>query len=68
SMLGPLQFSNVSNFSTFLLDPSSGTLYLGARDAILAVDANNLRQKHTQIVWDVPEDKRRSCVAKGKTE
>ncbi|KAJ8377315.1 hypothetical protein AAFF_G00261640 [Aldrovandia affinis] len=40
----------------------------GARDSILAVDSTHLRQKHKQIVWDVPEDKRRSCVAKGKTE
>ncbi|XP_061109139.1 semaphorin-4F [Conger conger] len=68
SILGPVLFSNVSNLSTFLLDPSSGTLYLGARDAILALDSTTLRQKHTQIIWNVPEDKRRSCMGKGKTE
>ncbi|KAJ8382446.1 hypothetical protein SKAU_G00032240 [Synaphobranchus kaupii] len=68
SMVGQLQFSNVSNFSTFLMDPSTGTLYLGARDAILAVDSSSLRQKHTQIIWNVPEDKQQSCVGKGKTE
>uniref|UniRef100_A0AAZ3RTV7 Sema domain-containing protein n=1 Tax=Oncorhynchus tshawytscha TaxID=74940 RepID=A0AAZ3RTV7_ONCTS len=67
-MLGPQQFRGVANFSTFLLDRSSGVLFLGARDAILAVDTNNLTQPPRTIVWDVPEEKRKSCVAKGKTE
>ncbi|XP_024143717.1 semaphorin-4F [Oryzias melastigma] len=66
--LGPQTFKNVTNFSTFLLDRSSGVLYLGARDAILAVDTNNLNQQPRKIVWDVPEEKRKSCVGKGKTE
>ncbi|XP_023821775.1 semaphorin-4F isoform X2 [Oryzias latipes] len=66
--LGPQMFKNVTDFSTFLLDRSSGVLYLGAKDAILAVDTNNLNQQPRKIVWDVPEDKRKSCVAKGKTE
>ncbi|KAG5846222.1 hypothetical protein ANANG_G00147500 [Anguilla anguilla] len=68
SRLGPLQFPNVSNLSAFLMEPSSGTLYLGARDTILAVDATTLKQKHARIIWNVPEDKRRSCMGKGKTE
>lgn len=68
AMLGPQQFRGVANFSTFLLDRSSGVLFLGARDAILAVDTNNLTQPPRMIVWDVPEEKRKSCVAKGKTE
>ncbi|XP_053199326.1 semaphorin-4F [Scomber japonicus] len=67
-MLGPDKLEGVANFSTFLLDQSTGTLFLGARDAILAVDINKLNQKPRKIVWDVPEEKRRSCVAKGKTE
>nr|XP_046236279.1 semaphorin-4F [Scatophagus argus]XP_046236280.1 semaphorin-4F [Scatophagus argus]XP_046236281.1 semaphorin-4F [Scatophagus argus] len=67
-ILGPEQFGGVTNISTFLLDHSSGMLFLGARDAILAVDTNNLNQQPRKIIWDVPEEKRRSCVAKGKTE
>ncbi|KAM7377497.1 hypothetical protein PAMA_014008 [Pampus argenteus] len=68
TILGQENFEGVANFSTFLLDRSSGTLFLGARDAIVAVDTNNLNQQPRKIVWDVPEEKRRSCVAKGKTE
>ncbi|KAJ8007828.1 hypothetical protein DPEC_G00098250 [Dallia pectoralis] len=68
NMMGPKNFKGVANFSTFLLDSSSGVLFLGARDAILAVDTNNLAQKSDPIVWDVPDEKKKSCMAKGKTE
>ncbi|KAM4714614.1 semaphorin-4F [Anableps anableps] len=67
-ILGRETFKSVTNFSTFLLDPSSGTLFLGAKNAILAVDTKNLKQQPKKIVWAVPEEKRRSCVGKGKTE
>ncbi|XP_062240421.1 semaphorin-4F-like [Platichthys flesus] len=67
-ILDPKQFGGVANFSTFLLDRSSGLLFLGARDAILSVDTNQLDQPPRKITWDVPEEKRRSCVGKGKTE
>ncbi|XP_077962553.1 semaphorin-4F isoform X1 [Gasterosteus aculeatus] len=62
------KFQDVANVSTFLLDRSTGTLLLGARDAILAVDTERLDQEPKVIIWDVPEAKRRACVAKGKTE
>ncbi|XP_023277542.1 semaphorin-4F-like [Seriola lalandi dorsalis] len=67
-ILDPKSFGGVTNFSTFLLDRSSGMLFLGARDAILSVDTNDLGKPPLNITWDVPEEKRRSCVAKGKTE
>ncbi|KAM3590160.1 uncharacterized protein V6R79_004830 [Siganus canaliculatus] len=67
-ILGPEEFRGVTNFSTFLLDRSSGRLFLGAKDAIVAVDTNKLNQPPQMIIWDVPEEKRKSCVAKGKTE
>lgn len=47
--LGPQMFKNVTDFSTFLLDRSSGVLYLGAKDAILAVDTNNLNQQPRKV-------------------
>lgn len=105
--MGPREFKGVTNFSTFLLDRSTGVLFMGARDAILAVDTKRLSQPPRkvgagvraervsedkipkwrnkslisgqtlligpssisfQISWEVPEKKRQSCVAKGKTE
>lgn len=49
TILGPEEFRGVANFSTFLLDRSSGMLFLGARDAILAVDTNKLNQKPRMV-------------------
>ncbi|XP_051504617.1 semaphorin-4F-like isoform X1 [Myxocyprinus asiaticus] len=65
--LDSCEFGGIYNFSTFLLDRASGMLYLGARDAVIAVDTANLSKRKT-IEWSVPEEKRKSCVAKGKTE
>ncbi|XP_026792720.3 semaphorin-4F [Pangasianodon hypophthalmus] len=67
SMVTQWEFDDVANISTFLLDRESGILYLGARDAIVAVDTAN-KLKSPKIVWNVPEEKSRSCVTKGKTE
>ncbi|XP_056431700.1 semaphorin-4F [Gadus chalcogrammus] len=67
-MLGPDRFEGVANFSTFLLDNVSGMLFMGAKDAIVAVNTNDLSRAPTVIRWDVPEDRRKSCKAKGKTE
>uniref|UniRef100_H3CEM5 Sema domain-containing protein n=1 Tax=Tetraodon nigroviridis TaxID=99883 RepID=H3CEM5_TETNG len=67
-LVGPREFGGVTNFSTFLLDRSTGVLFMGARDAILAVDTNRRNQPPKKISWEVPEKKRQSCVTKGKTE
>ncbi|KAJ8372220.1 hypothetical protein AAFF_G00293390 [Aldrovandia affinis] len=67
-VLGPLQFSGVSNISSLLLDETSGTLYLGAQDTILALQASSLTTTHTPIIWQVPEEKREICKTKGKGE
>ncbi|XP_028331096.1 semaphorin-4F [Gouania willdenowi] len=66
--IGPETFGKIGNFSAFLLDRSTGRLFLGATDAILSVDTNTMNQRPRMVSWDVPEEKRRSCVAKGKTE
>uniref|UniRef100_A0A3Q2EHQ8 Semaphorin-4F-like n=1 Tax=Cyprinodon variegatus TaxID=28743 RepID=A0A3Q2EHQ8_CYPVA len=49
NILGRETFKSVTNFSSFLLDPSSGTLFLGARDAILAIDTKNLNQPPKKV-------------------
>ncbi|XP_061103178.1 semaphorin-4F-like [Conger conger] len=66
-VLGPEYFS-VSNISSLLLDEASGVLYLGARDSILAVNASTLSTTHPAILWSVPEEKRKICEMKGKSE
>lgn len=68
TILGSQSLAGVSNLSVFLLDRSSGLLYLGGRDALLALDTARPTQPPRKITWDVPPEKRKSCVAKGKTE
>lgn len=53
----PANFSKLSslelgiyNFSTFLLDRASGMLYLGARDAIIAVDTASANLSKWKLV------------------
>lgn len=48
-VVGPREFRGVANFSTFLLDSSTGVLFMGARDAILAVDTNRLDQPPRKV-------------------
>nr|XP_057922372.1 semaphorin-4F [Doryrhamphus excisus] len=68
TIIGPEVFKAVANFSTFLLDPTSGVLFLGARDTIVAVDTNKLTETPRTVVWDVPQEGRNICMMKGKTE
>ncbi|XP_055067833.2 semaphorin-4F isoform X2 [Misgurnus anguillicaudatus] len=67
SKLVSRDFGGIYNLSTFLLNASSGMLYLGARDAVIAVDTADF-SKRKMIEWSVAEEKRNSCVAKGKTK
>ncbi|KAJ0006381.1 hypothetical protein NQD34_013654 [Periophthalmus magnuspinnatus] len=67
-ILGPTDLAGVSNLSVFLLDRDSGQLFLGGRDALLFLDTTRPTQAPSKIIWDVPSEKRKSCVAKGKTE
>ncbi|XP_061768500.1 semaphorin-4F isoform X1 [Nerophis ophidion] len=68
TIVGSEVFRGVSNFSTFLLDPTSDVLFLGARDTIMAVDINKLTETPRTVVWDVPQEARNICMTKGKTE
>lgn len=48
-LIGPREFKGATNFSTFLLDRSTGVLFMGARDAILAVDTNRLHRPPEKV-------------------
>lgn len=51
SMKSSWELNGVANVSTFLLDRESGILYLGARDAIVAVDtANKLKSRKVNFI------------------
>ncbi|XP_075413002.1 semaphorin-4F isoform X2 [Tenrec ecaudatus] len=59
---------HIQNYSVLLVDPASHTLYVGARDTILALSLPFLGETPRRIDWTVPEAHRRNCRKKGKKE
>uniref|UniRef100_A0A3P8XLK6 Sema domain-containing protein n=1 Tax=Esox lucius TaxID=8010 RepID=A0A3P8XLK6_ESOLU len=57
----------VSNYTMVTLAEHERVLYVGAREALFALDPNDIsRQLRPQIEWPAPQDKKRECSAKGK--
>lgn len=54
------------NYSTMLMREDLGVVLLGAREAIYALDMNNISTKKAGVYWRVTEDKQRECTYKGK--
>ncbi|XP_043920253.1 semaphorin-4D isoform X4 [Protopterus annectens] len=58
----------VYNYSVLLLNEDSGVLYVGARDAIFALDMLDIQKIQKQVSWPVSEEKQNSCYTKGKSK
>ncbi|XP_061593769.1 semaphorin-4E isoform X2 [Cololabis saira] len=56
----------IFNYSTMLIRDDLGVLLLGAREAIYALDVNNISEKKSAVYWRVTEEKQRECTYKGK--
>ncbi|XP_040895610.1 semaphorin-4E [Toxotes jaculatrix] len=56
----------ISNYSTMLMRDDLGVLLLGAREAIYALDINNISVRKAAVYWRVTEEKQRECTYKGK--
>ncbi|XP_064421337.1 semaphorin-4C [Latimeria chalumnae] len=58
----------VFNYRTLTLGEDVGILYVGAREAVFALDMNNIAKEVKQaIFWEAPEEKKTECVQKGKS-
>uniref|UniRef100_A0A8C9DT89 Semaphorin 4D n=1 Tax=Prolemur simus TaxID=1328070 RepID=A0A8C9DT89_PROSS len=64
-----LQFHEpgIYNYSALLLSEDTDTLYIGAREAVFAVNALNVSEKQHEVYWKVSEDKKAKCAEKGKS-
>ncbi|RXM96269.1 Semaphorin-4F [Acipenser ruthenus] len=60
--------SGISNYSVLLLHPSSGALYVGAKDAIFSLQTKTLTEEPRVIYWNVSNSNHESCKNKGKRE
>ncbi|XP_062308882.1 semaphorin-4E [Osmerus eperlanus] len=54
------------NYSTMLMREDLGVLMLGAREAVYALDMNDVSTKNAGVYWGVTPDKQRECTYKGK--
>lgn len=56
----------IFNYSTMLMRDDLDLLLLGAREAIYALDINNISVRKAAVYWRVTEEKQRECTYKGK--
>ncbi|XP_034530507.1 semaphorin-4E [Notolabrus celidotus] len=56
----------IFNYSTMLMHEDLGVVLLGAREAIYALDINNISVRKAAVYWRVTEEKQRECTYKGK--
>ncbi|XP_068195924.1 semaphorin-4E [Antennarius striatus] len=56
----------VFNYSTMLLREDLDLLLLGAREAVYALDLNNISKKAASVKWEVTQDQEEKCGDKGK--
>ncbi|XP_071346945.1 semaphorin-4E [Trachinotus anak] len=56
----------VFNYSTMLLREDLNLLVLGAREALYALDLNDISKKHASVKWEVTEEQKTECKNKGK--
>ncbi|XP_048195289.1 semaphorin-4D-like [Perognathus longimembris pacificus] len=58
------QEPGIFNYSLLLLSEDQNTLYVGAREAVFALNALNISQKQNEVYWKVSEDNRAKCLSK----
>lgn len=58
----------ISNYSTLLLSEEHDLLLVGARDAIFALNIENISNSISQVMWTVSEQKQKECMYKGKSQ
>ncbi|XP_072565072.1 semaphorin-4C [Paramormyrops kingsleyae] len=56
------------NYTLLRLEDHDRVLYVGAREAIFALDPSDIsRQLRAPVEWQAPPEKKRECVSKGKS-
>lgn len=68
--VGLVQFQEPGtfNYSALLMSEDEDTLFVGAREAVFAVNALDISEKHHEVYWKVSEDKKAKCAEKGKSK
>ncbi|XP_060890842.1 semaphorin-4E isoform X1 [Labrus mixtus] len=64
--LGSFREEGIFNYSTMLMREDLGVVLLGAREAVYALDINDISVRKAMVYWRVTEEKQRECKYKGK--
>ncbi|NXP14899.1 SEM4E protein, partial [Thinocorus orbignyianus] len=56
----------LSNVSTLLVDEETETLFVGGRDAVFALDLNNISREIAREYWFAAQERQLECVHRGK--
>ncbi|XP_074862749.1 semaphorin-4B isoform X2 [Carettochelys insculpta] len=58
----------VTNYTVLLLSPDGGTLYVGAREVLFALNTSHFQPgpQHQRLPWSADEERKKQCAFKGK--
>ncbi|NWR77551.1 SEM4D protein, partial [Centropus unirufus] len=56
----------LSNVSTLLMNDQTDTLFVGGRDAVFALDLNNISREIAREYWFATEERQLECIRRGK--
>ncbi|NWW54662.1 SEM4E protein, partial [Pedionomus torquatus] len=56
----------LSNVSTLLVNEETETLFVGGRDAVFALDLNNISREIAREYWFATQERQLECVRRGK--
>uniref|UniRef100_A0A8C4NHH6 Uncharacterized protein n=1 Tax=Eptatretus burgeri TaxID=7764 RepID=A0A8C4NHH6_EPTBU len=66
-VIGTFSKPDVHNYSVLKMSIRGDVLYVGARDAILALNPRNITEElHTQVDWSPPPEQKDQCSWKGR--
>ncbi|XP_062998835.1 semaphorin-4B [Elgaria multicarinata webbii] len=66
--LSHFEMPGITNYTTMMLSPDGGLLYVGARETLLALNTSSFSPgpQHRNLLWGAEEEKKRQCIFKGK--
>ncbi|KAM6107353.1 semaphorin-4D-like [Pterocles gutturalis] len=56
----------LSNVSTLLVNEETDTLFVGGRDAVFALDLNNISREIAREYWFATQERQLECITRGK--
>ncbi|XP_062482833.1 semaphorin-4E-like [Pezoporus occidentalis] len=56
----------LANVSTLLVDKETNTLFVGGRDAVFALDLNNISREIAREYWFATQERQLECIHRGK--